>query len=154
MDSVHNNWGVFFFCFSASLFVFKCSYQNLSNIHLKHVDWEIHNSKEQNAFFFPFWGWTVPLNITHRHGKTAAGGSFLKRLKTPRVVIPNSLSWYFKPPCERWRSRLTAYLTLSVLLVSFSALPWVAPSSKLFLATRLPPAFTIDPEKQNKNQLQ
>lgn len=45
--------------------------------------------------------------------------------------------------------RLQAYLNLSDLLVSFSEVPWVAPSSKLFLATRLPPAFTIDPQKKN-----
>lgn len=44
---------------------------------------------------------------------------------------------------------LQAYLNLSDLLVSFSGVPWVAPSSKFFLATRLPPAFTIDPVKKN-----
>lgn len=47
-----------------------------------------------------------------------------------------------------------AYLNLSDLLVSFSGVPWVALSSRPFLATRLPPAFTIDPEKKGYLQNQ
>lgn len=49
------------------------------------------------------------------------------------------------------KTLIYAHLSLSDLLASFSTVTWVTPSSKIFLATRFPPAFTVEPEKKQNS---